>query len=270
MGNENYLKDAKYAVITGASSGIGKAFAFQLSEKGYNLVLIARSKDVLEQIKNTLTERYNNKITIITEDLTKNDAAETVAENLRKENIIPSILINNAGYGIWETFENSPLAQTQQMLQLNISALVELTHVLIPTLKKHPKSYILNVASTAAYQSMPFFGAYAASKAFVVHFSRSIAYELKSEGVSVSCLSPGSTDTNFMNAAKMTTPKIQNAAKKVSMSAEKVAAIGLKGMFRGKKEIIPGFLNQLNYSAAKILPKFLLEKTIENIYRKDQ
>jgi short-subunit dehydrogenase len=178
-----------------------------------------------------------------------------------------NILVNNAGYGIWGKFEKADIVHTQEMMQVNMMIPVILTHHLLPILQKSSASYILNVASTAAYQAVPTLSVYAASKAFVVLFSRGLRKELAGTSTSVTCLSPGTTDTNFMHAAGMDNPSLIKKAKKVSMSAESVAKFAVKGMFNKKAEIIPGWLNKISVALTYFVPKTLTEKIAGDLYK---
>ena len=247
-----------YAIITGASKGIGKEIAILLAQKGYNLVLIARSATELEQLAVTLP----GGTLYFAIDLSEHGAAKKVTEFCK--DLPVSVLINNAGYGLWGDFEQSDLSQQLNMLQLNINALVELTHYLLPQLKKQP-SYILNVASTAAYQAVPTLAVYAATKAFVLSFSRALRIELK-DVVSVSCLCPGPTDTGFAHRAGM--DAIADLAEKFNMQPGEVAKIGLEGMFNKKAEIIPGLLNKLSAIGSRHLNKALIERIASGLYKK--
>jgi short-subunit dehydrogenase len=174
------------------------------------------------------------------------------------------VLINNAGYACWGFFDTLSIDQQQQMLQVNTGSLVNLTHVLLPALKQQPSAYIMNVASTAAYQAVPTMALYAASKAFVKSFSRGLRYELRKTTVSVTCLSPGPMATNFIQQAGM--EAMQETAKKFEMPADEVAKKGLNAMFNKKSESIPGLVNYLTVKFSNILPDALLEKIAANLY----
>ena len=249
----------QYAVVTGASKGIGRVLALLLAKKGYKLILIARSETGLKQ----LAEDVSGNALYLAIDLAEPGAAKKVADFC--EDLQVSVLINNAGYGIWGNFEDNNLQQQLNMLQLNIGAVIELTYYLLPQLKKQP-SYILNVASTAAYQAVPTLAIYAASKSFVLSFSRAIRYELKSSGVSVSCLCPGPTDTGFAHTAGM--DALADLAAKFNMNPDDVAQLGLKGMFGNKAEIVPGFLNKVSAFAARHLNKAVIERITANLYKR--
>lgn len=256
-----------YALITGASKGIGKAIAFELAEKGYDLILCARSGELLESIGKELSVRFKVKVNCYALDLSQEEHTEQLIALVHKENTPLEILINNAGYGLWGRFDKLTLQEQLNLIEVNIRVMVKLTHSLLPLLKKQKRAYVLNVASTAAYQAVPTLAVYSASKAFVLRFTRALRIELKDGPVSVSCISPGPTDTNFMNAAGMHSVEMQKRAAKFNMTPEKVAKIAVKGLFAGKKEIIPGLLNSLSVWMVDFTPKAITEKIAEGLYK---
>jgi hypothetical protein len=256
------MKD--YALITGASGGIGYYFAHELAKRRHNLILIARSEDKLQKLANELKEKYSISCNYLPLDLSQPGASTQITSWCKGNQYQINILINNAGYGLFGSFENQSIEQVTNMMQLNMNTLVELCHVFIPQLKSKSKAYILNVASTASYQAVPTLASYAASKAFVVLFTRGLRYELKDTNLSVSCLSPGTTSTNFMDRAGM--ESLKERAEKFAMSAEVVAKIGIEGMFKGKAEIIPGFVNWFSATLAGFVPKALTERIAASLY----
>lgn len=255
----------KYALVTGASKGIGKSLAIQLAEAGYHLLLVSRSENDLKELSDLITGRYPVKALYLPCDLSENGASAKVADWCNSQTTELSILVNNAGYGLFGEFDLLPLGGQSEMIRLNINAVVELTHLLLPILKKQPQSYILNVASTAAYQAMPTLAIYAATKSFVLSYSRALRYELKDSVVSVTCLSPGPTETGFASRAGL--DMLADLAEKFNMQPDAVARIGLKGMFRKKTEIIPGFVNKVSAFGAGLLPKSLVERISANLYK---
>jgi uncharacterized protein len=256
----------EYALITGASKGIGRSVALQLAALGYNLLLTARSELELQQLAVLIKKDNNVNVDYLAIDLSEAGAASKLSGWCKELAIPVSILINNAGLGVWGNFEELDLQEQIKMLNLNINALVELTYFLLPVLKKQNVAFILNVASTAAYQAVPTLALYSASKAFVLLFSRALRYELIDTNVSVSCLCPGPTDTGFAHRAGM--DALAELAAKFNMQPNEVAKIGLKGMFNKKAEIIPGFLNKLSATGARHLNKSLIERITNNLYKK--
>ena len=258
-----------YALITGGSKGIGKAIAEYLAKQKYNILLVARSETLLKENAAALEKKFGVKTDIFVADISTADSAKKIADWCSSKNYDVSLLINNAGYGLGGAFEKLPLEEQLNMMQLNMQSLVQLTYLMIPVLKKNkPKSYILNVASTAAHQAVPFLGVYSATKAFVLSFSRALHHELKGENISVSCLCPGPTDTYFMDRAGMKGfKKAMKQAERFNMTPEAVANIALKGLFAGKVEIIPGGSNKAGAFFSRVLPKKLVESTLIGIYK---
>lgn len=256
----------QYALVTGAGKGIGRSMAILLAQKGYNLLLVSRSENDLIAVSAQIKANFRVKTDYLAIDLSGAGAALRVFDWAKNLNVPVSILINNAGHGAWGNFDESDLAAQTRMMQVNMNALAEISYHFIPLLKLQQKAFILNVASTAAYQAVPTLAVYAATKAFVLSFSRALRYELKDTPVSVSCLCPGPTDTGFANAAGM--DALAELAAKFNMKPEEVAVIGIKGMFDKKAEIIPGFLNKLSAVAATHAPKSLIERVTAGLYKR--
>lgn len=254
-----------YALITGSSKGLGLSMAHSLAKRKYNLILVARSGEQLLSLKKELSASYGVKVEIFAIDLSLPGAAFSVSQFCLENELPVSVLINNAGYGVWGKFESIVLEEQLNMLQLNINAVVELTHFILPILKQQPQSYILNVSSTAAYQALPTFSLYAASKAFVLSFTRGLRHELRSQSVSVTCISPGPIDTGFADRAGLS--MLSEMAAKFNMMPDDVAEIGIKAMFAKQSEVVPGFTNKISAFAARLLPKSLLEQIGANIYK---
>jgi uncharacterized protein len=254
-----------YALITGASGGIGYHFAHELARKKHNILLVARSEQKLKELSNQLVERYGVKCNYVAMDLSMPNAAQLLFGWCLTNKYDIDILINNAGYGIFGYFDKQDVMEVKNMMQLNMNAMMELCHIFLPGLKLKPRSYILNVSSTASYQAVPTLSVYAATKAFVVSFTRGLRYELKGSSVSVTCLSPGATSTNFVERARL--DAIKERADKFSMSAQAVAKIGIEGMFASKAEIIPGFVNWISSQLTGFVPKSITEKIAAGLYK---
>ena len=259
------LNKMMFALVTGASGGIGLCLAEELAKRKINLLLIARSEDKLTAAATHLKSKYGIEAFILAIDLSQPLAENKVKAWVDAHQWPVNILINNAGYGLWGRAEDLDISTLNNMMQLNMNSMVNLSHSMIPILRKQTQSYILNVASTAAYQAVPTLTVYAATKAFVVLYSRGLRWELKGTGISVSCLSPGATSTGFIDRAGMQSMK--ERADKFSMKAEVVAAIGIDGMFKRKAEIIPGFVNWISVMATYLLPKTLVERIAYGLYK---
>jgi len=256
----------KHAIVTGASKGLGKAIAFALAGKGYDVLLVARSAHLLEEAAKGIRNVYSTKTFTLSLDLSDTDSANKIVNWCKQYNFQPSVLVNNAGYACWGMFDELSLEEQRAMLQVNVGSLLSLTHLLIPDLKNHPRAYILNVSSTSAFQPLPTMAVYAASKVFVRSFTKSLRYELRNTSISVTCLTPGPVDTEFINRAGMQVMK--PTAKKFEMPPEDVAQAAIKGMFNKKVEVIPGFTNALSGKLSNLIPDKWLIKIAAGIYEK--
>jgi short-subunit dehydrogenase len=256
----------QYALITGASKGIGKSIAIELAKRGINQVLIARSEELLIQLSKELEKEHSIKALHFACDLTENDACEKVVEFIKRQGIDIHILVNNAGYGLWGNFHELSLNGQMNMMHLNMTFIVKLTYMLLPDLMKRERSYILNVASTAAHQAVPSLSVYSATKSFLLSFSRGIRLELKQSSVSVTCLCPGGTDTEFIARAGL--HHMEKTAERFSMDPQTVALAGIEGMFERRAEVVPGFLNAAGAAVGRILPKFVAENVAASLYHK--
>jgi uncharacterized protein len=254
-----------FALITGASKGIGKSIAEQLAARGFDLLLVARSAGLLEQVAKEISQSTNKNCQWLALDLAEDRAAESVFEYCNKNQLVVSVLVNNAGYGLSGSFEKYSVQEHTDMLRVNIITLTQLTRLFLPSLLKQPAAYILNIGSTASYQAVPMLSAYAASKAYVLNFSRGLYQELKKTNVSVTCICPGPTDTNFVNRANVGT-KGQKAAERFNMSPQTVARIAVDCLFRRKPEVITGGLNKLTAFFAWLLPKPIVEGIAMKLY----
>lgn len=255
-----------YALITGASKGIGRAIAKELASKKNNILLVARSGDLLARLADELEASYGIKCHYLALDLSKTDAADKVYNWCLENNYPVKILVNNAGYGLSGSFENRPMEEYIDMLHVSVLATIKLIYLFLPQLKQKEKAYILNIGSSSAYQAVPYLATYAAAKAFIASFTRALRYELRKSNVVVTLVNPGVTDTDFPTRANVP-PKGLKAAEKVSMTAEQVAKIAVDSMFRGKTEVVTGFVTRLTVFFVKLLPKKFTERTAANFYQ---
>ncbi|PSL47795.1 hypothetical protein CLV51_102655 [Chitinophaga niastensis] len=254
-----------YALVTGAAKGIGKAIAAQLAERNYHLLLVDIDAAALTATAEQLAAQYHVHAHTLHQDLSQPDALLNVTTWSSIYHDELSVVVNNAGYGLNGAFEQLTLSEQFNIIDVNIKAQVGLSYAYIPVLRSFPKAYLLNLASTTAYQTVPYLNIYAATKAFALSFTRGLRHELRHSTVSVSALSPGSTDTDFVNRARMG-DHIRSIANKFNMTPESVARIAVDGLFKGKAEIIPGFTNKLNAWLPKFFPKFFVERIAGNIY----
>ncbi len=239
------------ALITGASGGIGLELARIFAREGYGLVLVARSRDRLGEIA---AELKPTPVQAIVKDLTLDGAAEEVHREVPKVDV----LVNNAGYGVYGPFVQTPLADELGMLQLNMTALVVLTKLYLPGMVAAKSGKILNVASTAAFQPGPLMALYYATKAFVLSFSEAIASELEGTGVTVTALCPGPTATGFQARTKLENSRLIKRMK--VMDARTVAEAGYRGLMAGRPLVIPGLMNKLLAQSVRFSPRRLVTK----------
>ncbi len=254
-----------FALITGASKGIGKSIAELLAARGYDLLLVARSADLLEKVAAEIHAVSKQNCQWLALDLAGSQSAEAVFEWCNKNNFAVSVLVNNAGYGLSGPFEKYSPQEHADMLQVNIITLTKLTRLMLPILKQQPAAYILNIGSSASYQAVPFLSAYAGSKSYVLNFSRGLHQEFKKTNLSVTCICPGPTDTNFVNRANVGR-KGQKAAERFNMSPQAVAKIAVHALFRRQPEVIAGGMNKLSAFFAWLLPKPLVEGIAKKLY----
>lgn len=242
------------ALVTGASSGIGAAMARLLGSWQCNLVLTARRGDRLEALARDLSASHRIDCRVLVEDLS--DRAAPARLHRRVGELGPiDVLINNAGFACYQTFERTPWTRHAELLQLNILSLIELTHLFLPDLLARPKAHVLNVSSIGAWMAVPYMASYGASKACVLSFSEALAIELRRSSVRVTCLIPGGTTTEFPDVAGQTLGRL---ARSGMMSAERCAAIGLRGMLRGRRVVVPGASNKLIRVASWLLPRRMM------------
>lgn len=228
----------EYVLITGGTSGIGYELARIFTSNKFGVIIVSGNKDKLQKAKNNLEKEFNMDIRTIEQDLSKIGSAQKVYDQIIEMGIDISILINNAGVGVVGPIEEVSIHNEENMLNLNILAVVGLTKLFLVDMYKKKNGRILNVASTGAFQPGPFTSTYYASKSFVYSFSKAIRYEAKKMGVKVCVLCPGATKTEFFHRAGKGVPKS-------AMSAEKVASITYKKFMHNKEVIVPGALNNL-------------------------
>ncbi len=254
-----------YALITGASKGIGLAIAEELARRQFDVLLVARSESLLRENADRLARTYNVKTAIFAADLAAPGAAQRVFDWCRQQGFAVNTLVNNAGYGLSGPFEKHALAEHIDMMHINMTTLVELCHLFLPQLRQQPRAYVLNIASSTAYQAIPRLSLYSATKVFVLSFSRGLAHELKKTGVTVTCVSPGATETGFVERAQIG-EKGRKAAERVYMQPADVARQAVRAMLAGQLELVPGLLNKLGKFMAWLMPKSVVEQAAGSIY----
>lgn len=254
----------KYVLITGASTGLGKDFALSLAKMGYSPVLVARNVDRLKSLASEIKLKFGIDSVVIAEDLAKANAAEKVYKAVKKLKLQISVLVNNAGYGLNGEFHKNSFEEESKMIQLNVTTLAELCHLFLQDMVANNEGYILNVASTAAFQPGPMMTNYYATKAYVLSLSEGLAEEVKDYGVTVSCLCPGPTKTEFFERAKMSGSKLVQSSI-LAMNSEDVVAIGIKALFGKRVVKIPGIINFILAESVRFTPRFLIRKIAKSL-----
>ncbi len=253
------------ALITGASSGIGEVFAKELAIRQTNLILVARSQDKLQKLSETLQENFGISATVIIQDLAQPYASQSVFDRVQEKGLSVDFLINNAGFGDYGAFASRPLHKQVEMIQLNITALVELTHLFLPSMQQKKQGKIINVASIAAFQPLPYLSVYSATKAFVLSFSEALWAENKSQGIKVLALCPGPTESNFFVTAEF--PQ-EFSGKGKPTSAETVVKEALIAVEKNQATLVTGGLaNQIIVNLPRFLPREALVNAVEKQFR---
>jgi uncharacterized protein len=249
-------------LITGASSGIGEAFARRLAAQGENLVLVARSEDKLATICNELGRAHNIAAQYVALDLIDRDAPQRLFDETKRRGLTVETLINNAGFGSMGEFAALDLERELKMIDLNVRALVALAHLYLAPMRERRRGAIINVASTAGFQPVPFMATYAATKAFVLSFSDALWEENRPYGIRVMALCPGVTDTNFFEAAGVKRPPMR-----LAQTPEQVVATALRGLERGRGHIISGWANYLMTESERLVPRSVIARMVGRVMR---
>jgi len=251
------------ALVTGASSGIGEEFAKQLAAKGANLILVARSEDALTRLAQSIREEFGVKAEVFVSDLSQELSPYELFDSVQKSALQVDLLVNNAGFGARTRFEEGDPRLPQEMLAVNVHALVALTRLFLPGMLSRGTGGIINVASTAAFQPMPFLSLYAATKAFVLSFTEGLWGEYEKIGVRIFCLCPGNTRTQFHEKAKIKPRQIFLAA-----ASEDVVRYGLKIFCRtDRPTAVYGAINKILAQGYRLAPRKLVLKIVKLLYR---
>jgi len=260
-----YTGSVRNAVlITGASSGFGQEFARIFAKEKYDLILVARSQDKLEELAHELKEQNDILVKIITADLADPKSAKKIYESVIDAQLEVSILINNAGFATYGRFDTNDYQEELDEIEVNVVSLTQLTKLFLPAMIHAKSGRILNVASTAAFLPGPLMAVYYATKAYVLSFSEALSEELKGTGVSVSVLCPGPTKTGFATRAKLkNSPLFRNATNDVS----RVVKAGYTGLMAEEVVIIPGIGNKLQVQLLRILPRGIVRRVVKRAQR---
>ncbi len=257
MGDENVL-------ITGASSGIGLELTRLFAAAGSDLILVARREDKLAAIADELRAKHDIAIRALPADLAQPSAAAAIYGVLDGAGISVDVLVNNAGFGARGPLTQLGLARQLQMMQVNMTTLVELTHRFLPAMIRRGWGGILNIASTAAFQPGPYMAVYYASKAFVLSFSEALAGELAETAIHVTCLAPGPVATEFGAIAGVEDSTLFKVG---TLDASRAAWAGYQGLRRGKTLVVPGLRNKLTITAVRVVPRSILRWTVARLQK---
>lgn len=252
----------KWALVTGSSAGIGRAICEKLAAGGTNLVLTARRHERIEQLAVRLAQEHKVQVEFYSADLSLSTAPDEIFAFTQAKNIEVDLLVNNAGFGAYGPFHKSNRARQLQMVQVNIAAVVLLTHLYLPPMIERKRGDILIVASTAAFQGVPYISTYAATKAFDLLFAEALAEEVQAYGVNVCALCPGSTHTEFQKVAGQPDRSFRHAE-----TAEKVARVGLEGLEKGKSYVISGTANRLGVEGQRLAPRRLVTRVAAKLFK---
>lgn len=252
----------KTALITGASSGIGEAFAYELARNGVDLIITARSLDKLNEVAKKIRKKYPVRVQVFSGDLTQKETPSQLFSQITGADLSVDLLVNNAGFGKWTNFLEEEMLEYEDMIEINITALMKLTYLFLPAMLKNKNGGIINVASTGALQPCPYVAAYCASKSFVSNFSEALHGEYNHNGITVTAVCPGNTATNFQSIAKANTMGMK------ADTAEKVAREGIKALMKNESFKIVGKANYLQSFLPRILPRKQVIKIVANMMNK--
>ncbi len=257
------VRARRRALVTGASSGIGEAFARQLAKRGYDVVLVARRKDRLDKLAGELSTACAVDVEVIEADLSAPEGVAAVEKRLAASDI--ELLVNNAGFATHGEFGGLPLERELAEIDVNVKALAALTHAAVTPMVSARRGIIINVASMGGFQPVPYMSTYAATKAFVLHFSEGVHEEVKKQGVTVTCLCPGGVNTEFQQVAGLNEDRLPSIGRK---TPDQVAAAALKAAFAGQAIVVPGVTNRLTATGlVRFLPRFAVRRIAGSMFK---
>jgi len=252
----------KWAIITGASSGIGRALSFQLAAGGFDLVLIARNREAMAEVAAECSRRSGIETEVIAADLSDVEAVESITSTIAARPRLYEVLVNNAGFGIHGDFASADIEQNIQLVNVQLTAMLKLTRAVLPSMIERHSGHILNIGSVYSFSPVPFQSVYAACKAFLLSFSSALENELKGTGVSITVFCPGTTQTEFRSRAGIGQKRTDTG-----MTAEGAARIAFIEMMRGKHVVVPGLVNRLFVFLAQFLPDKVVPGLVRFINR---
>ncbi|HWL10853.1 MAG TPA: SDR family oxidoreductase [Planctomicrobium sp.] len=243
--------NGKTALITGASSGIGTAFAHALATRGMKLILVARTHETLKTLADQIGKAHRVQVDVIPADLSQPDAASKIAEEVAKRNLQVDLLINNAGFMTHGPFEKIDAGQEQAEVMVNVAAVVGLTHAFLPGMLERQQGGVINVASVAGFQPIPYLAVYGATKSFVISFSVALWEECRTRNVRVLCLCPGTTSTELFTRANAPEASLGRPR-----TVEQVVACALRGLDKKRSIIVDGLKNSLLTHGPRLIPRW--------------
>jgi short-subunit dehydrogenase len=252
----------KWALITGASSGIGEQFARQLAKQGCHLVLAARSESKLESLAAELKKTYPIKTEVIRVDLSKEGAPSELYQQCRLRKVEIELLINNAGFATHGLFDQVSGERQHEEVMLNVAAVVDMTHLFLPDMLRRSSGTVINVASTAGFQPLPYMAVYGATKAFVLSFTEALYWENRERGVTFFALCPGSTDTSFFNVVGT-----EEASVGKKDTPERVVEVALSALKNGKVYVVPGVQNYIGAQLSRFITRKQGLRVVGNMLR---
>jgi len=254
------------ALVTGASSGIGEAFARQLAAKGKGLVLVARRLDRLEAVAGEIRNASGVDVRVIAKDLGLPNARRELFEETERMGVAVDWLVNNAGFGTCGTFAELPVDREIEEIRLNVEALVELTHRYLPGMIARRHGVVVNLGSTGSFAPVPYMATYGGTKAFVLSFSEALAAEVSRSGIQVLALCPGATRTEFQAVAgvRHATDRLPGVA---FMTADEVVAQAIKAAEAGRRTLVPGILNTLTVESVRLMPRRMVTAVTGGIFQ---
>ena len=254
----------RYALITGGTQGIGYELAKLFAGDGYNLILVARTEDDLQQRRQEFSQQYGIEVVTIAKDLFQPNAPFEVYNDVQSKNLVVDVLVNDAGQGQFGLFVEQDIQRLQEIIQLNINALTVLTHLFLKDMVARNEGKILQLASIASQLPGPWQAVYHATKAYVLHLTEALYRELKDSAVTITALQPGATDTDFFNKADMQNSKIMDT--KLS-DPVKVAKDGYEALMKGDDKVVSGFKNKAMVAASNVIPDTMVAEQMNKMQK---
>ena len=246
----------KYALVTGASSGIGYEMAKLFAQDGKDIVIVARSEDRLEKLKIEIENKHGTKVIVVVKDLSNPNGPQEIFYDLEKKNINVDVLVNNAGFPVYGKFAETDVKEELDMIQVNITALTHFTKLFMKKMVENKSGWILNVGSTGSFLPFPLTAVYCATKAYILSFTEALANELQGTGVSATCLCPGVTDTRFYERGEVWNARWAKMMKR--MPAARVARVGYTALKKRRVMVVTGLGNSLMVFLPRFFPRKLI------------